>query len=97
MLQEVISVIIKSIVVTTVFLLLVRSILSIPGFLPGYSRIKLLFRITEIFVRPVRTIIPRILWKNGLDYASLISALIILFLGFGLISFVNTMFNGFIK
>ena len=94
---ELISLIIKSIVSAVSILLIIRSVVSIPGLLSSYSGVKTLFGITELFVRPVRSVLPRELWKNGVDYASLVSALIILFVGFGLISFVNILFTGFIK
>ncbi|MFC1552218.1 YggT family protein [Candidatus Latescibacterota bacterium] len=97
MIAELISLVIKSIAVAVSILLIVRSVVSIPGLLPTYSGMKMLFGITELFVRPMRSVLPRELWKNGVDYASLVSALIVLFVGFGLISFVNIIFTGLIK
>lgn len=97
MILDIITIVIKSIVASVSIMLIVRSVVSIPGFLSSYTRMKALLGITEYFVRPVRSVLPRELWKNGVDYASLVAAIIILFTGFGLISFLNIIFAELIK
>ncbi|MFC1490755.1 YggT family protein [Candidatus Latescibacterota bacterium] len=95
MIPEFISLIIKIIVTAVSILLIIRSVVSFPKLFFSFSDMKTLYSITELLVRPVRSVVPRYLWKNGVDYASLISAIVIIFIGFGLISFVNIIFSGF--
>jgi len=89
----VICLIIKIITASIVILLIIRSLVSKFGFFSTYIYVKTLYSITEIFIRPVRTILPQYLWKKDIDYSPLISAIFILFIGFGLHSFMKIIFS----
>ena len=90
----VICLIIKIITASIVILLIIRSLVSKFRFFSKSIYIQALYSITEIFIRPVRTILPQYLWKKGIDYSPLISAIFILFIGFGLNSFMKIIFGG---
>lgn len=66
------------------FLLIIRSVIS--TVLPSFYRIDLIpfFRYTEVFVRPVRRILPSSVRTGKVDYSPLVSAVILLFLGLGI-------------
>ena len=90
----VICMIIKIITALIVILLIIRSLISKFGLYSSYSYVKTFYSITELFIRPVRTVLPQYLWKKGVDYSPLISAILILFIGFGLHSFMKIIFSG---
>jgi len=54
------------------------------------GNIKKLVRYTEAFVAPVRTMLPSVVVKSNLDYSPLVTALMVLFLGFGAGVFFET-------
>ena len=56
--------------------------------------IQALYNLTDVFIRPIRTILPHYLMKKNNDYTPLISAIFILFIGFGLNSFMKIIMSG---
>ena len=89
---DVICLIIKIITALIVILLIIRSLVSKFGFFSTYTHVKMIYNITEIFIRPVKSILPQYLRKKDIDYSPLISAIFILFIGFGLNSFMKIIF-----
>ena len=91
--------ILNTVLTAIVILLIIRSLLSHLSNRSGfasysfYSYLKPYFRITDILVNPVRTILPRQLRELGFDYSPLVSAILLLFIGFGINSFFKIIFD----
>ena len=90
----VICLIIKIITAVIVIFLIIRSLVSKFGFFSTSVYLRALFDITDVFIRPIQTILPQYWMKKNGDYSPLISALFILFIGFGLNSFITIIFSG---
>ncbi len=88
-----IGLILNIVLTAIVILLIIRSLLSHFASYSFYSYLKPYFRITDIFVNPVRTILPRQLRELGFDYSPLVSAILLLFIGFGINSFFKIIFD----
>ena len=74
---------------TAAFFLILRSVAA--KLSPYFPRLYngLLFRYTDIFVMPVRKVLPASVCNRKVDYSPLISAIILLFLGLGINTFIR--------
>ncbi len=84
---EIFGLIIRAGAALTAFLLIVRAIVTR---LQQYSSLlscNSLFKYTDVFVRPVSKLLPPGICNSRVDYSPLISAIILLFLGFGIQTF----------
>ena len=90
----VICLIIKIITAVIAILLIIRSLVSKSGFFSTSIYIQALYNITDVFIRPIRTILPQYWMKKNNDYTPLISAIFVLFIGFGLNSFMKIILSG---
>ena len=76
-------------------LLIIRAIVGKTA--PDYHTVsmKRFFRYTDVFTVPVKHILPSVLTNGRTNYAPLVAALILLFLGLGLSEFLETIAAGF--
>lgn len=80
------------IVVFPVFLLLIlRALMTL--FAPGliHDRVTPLHRVTDMWVNPIRTILPWRYWRRRLDISPIIASLVLLLAGLGLVEICTIM------
>ena len=84
---EIIGLIIRICAAFIAFLLIVRAIVTRLQQHTSLINCNSLFKYTDVFVRPVSKLVPNGICNNRVDYSPLISAIILLFLGFGIQAF----------
>lgn len=69
-------------------LLIIRSIVTKLSIISLYILLKPVYFITDFFVKPINLILPKYYWREN-PYAPLFAAIIIVFLGIGILSFLK--------
>ncbi|MBT4484000.1 MAG: hypothetical protein HOC71_10035 [Candidatus Latescibacteria bacterium] len=69
------------------FLLILRAIVTRLQQYTSIINCNSLFKYTDVFVRPISKLLPKGICNSRVDYSPLISAIILLFLGFGIQAF----------
>lgn len=86
-----IIIIIKFFFSAIALLLIVRSVCTKISNVSLYIFFKPLYLFTDVFVKPINMIMPRYCWQEN-PYVPLFTAIIIIFLGLGLLSFFKIVF-----
>ena len=84
---EIFGLIIRACAALIAFLLIVRAIVTRLQQFSSLFNCNSLFKYTDVFVRPVSKLLPPSICNSRVDYSPLISAIILLFLGFGIKAF----------